>query len=157
MRGVLWIVHVLSPFNTTAAAGKHLRQRIDVVSIAVGHVTAEQNDGMVEHRTVAIGHVSEALDKLRENPRVIILDESQIGNSLRKSTPMRRRVESFADSEILINAHAGFLDHSHRCHIGPIRLKSQCHHFELNIQMFVEVLRRAKRRIRHQACGSGLP
>ena len=122
MRGVLWIVQVLSSLETAAFANEHLRQRIDVVSVAVGHVTAEQNDRMVEHRTVAIGHVLEALGKLRENCSVIVLDESQVGHSFRKSSPVGCRVKGFADSEVLINPHAGFFDHPHRCHIRPIRL-----------------------------------
>src|SRR3989442_14832004 len=103
MRRVLWIVQVLSALDTAAAANQHLRKRIGVVSIAVGHVTSEQNDRMVEHRTVAIGHALEALGKLRENRGVIILDEPEVGNSFRKSPPVGRGVEGFADSEVLVN------------------------------------------------------
>ena len=57
-------------------------------------------------------------------------------------------MEGFADSQVLVNPHAGFLDHPHRYHIGPIRLPGQREHFELNIEMFTEIFRGAERRIR---------
>src|SRR5262249_10986524 len=97
MRRVLWIVHVLSSFDTAATANQHLRKRIGVVRVAVGHVAAEQNDGMVKYRTVAIGHVLEALGEFRENRGVIVLDESEVRNTFRISTPMRSGVERLAD------------------------------------------------------------
>jgi len=81
MRRVLWIVHVLPSLDTAATANQHLRKRIGVVRVAVGHVASEQNEGVVEHRPVAIRHVLEALGKLRENRRVEILDKSEVRNA----------------------------------------------------------------------------
>ena len=102
MRRVLFVVQVLPTLDTAgAAADDHLRKRIGIVSVAVGHVAAEQNDRMVEHRAVAIRHVLEALDKLRENLGVIFLDEPQVRNAFRESAPVRRRVEGFADPQVL--------------------------------------------------------
>ena len=52
---------------------------------------------------------------------------------------------------LLIDPHAGFLDHPHRRHIRPIRLPGQRDHFELNSEMLAEVVRRANRCIRQIA------
>ena len=61
--------------DAAATANQHLRKRIGIVSVAVGHVAPEQSDRMVEHRTIAVGHALEALGKFREHRGVIVLDE----------------------------------------------------------------------------------
>src|SRR5688572_17924193 len=102
MRRVRRIAQVLSSLDAAAMAEQNLGQRIVVVGVAVGHVTAEQNDRMIQQRAVAIGYSLEALGKLRKNRRVIVLDQPQVGNTFRKSSPMRRGVEGLADPKVLV-------------------------------------------------------
>ena len=52
------------------------------------------------------------------------------------------------DAQVRVSPHAGFLDHPHRRHIGPIRLPGQRDHLELNVEKLAEIVRRAERRIR---------
>ena len=148
MRRVLLVVQVLVALDAAATADQRLRQRIVVVRVAVGHVAAEQNDRMVEHRSVAFLHVLEALHELREHRGVVVLDEPQVGDAFRESAPVRRRVEGLVDSQVRVRPHAGFLDHLHRRHSGPIRLPGQREHFELHADELAEILRRPKRRAR---------
>ena len=148
VRRVLRIVQVLATLDAATTADQRLRQRIVVVGVAVGHVAAEQDDRMVEHRPVAVGHLVEALDELREHRGVVVLDEPQVGDAFRESTPVRGRVERFVDAQVRVGPHAGFLDHLHRGHSGPIRLPGQGDHLELNVEELTEILRRTERRTR---------
>ena len=54
------------------------------MGVAVGHVAAEQDDRLVEKRTVAVGRVLEALRKLGEDSRVIVLDQPEVCDALRR-------------------------------------------------------------------------
>ena len=45
--------------------------------VAVAHVAAVEQDAVVEHRAVAVGHLSEPGEELREHVGVIRLDLDQ--------------------------------------------------------------------------------
>ena len=95
-------------------------------------------------------HLLEALDEPGEDLGVVVLDLPQVGDAVREPAPVRGRVERLVDVQVRIGPHAGFLDHLHRGHPGPVGLPGQRDHLELHVEQLAEVLRRTERRARQR-------
>ena len=125
------------------------RQRIVVVTIAVAHVAAEQNRGMIEHRSIRFLYRHELLDESGKYFGVVLLDLHQLVLFLRIVAVMGQRVECFGNVEIRVRTHAGFAIHRERDDAGDIRLEGEGHQIEHQLEMLGNVVGRADRRVRN--------
>src|SRR6185295_12738613 len=100
---VLRILQVLAAFDLAVrVAEDRRRQRIVVVLVAVGHVAAEQDRRVIEHRAVRLRRLCEPLDELREHQRVVRLDLHQLVHLRRVVAVMRQRMEALGDAEVRV-------------------------------------------------------
>src|SRR5579883_2090307 len=155
VRRVLREMQVLAALDAAALADDDLRDRILVVPVAVRHVAAEEDDGVVEHRAVALLHRLQALRELRHAGRVVGLDAHELLERLLLLAMMRQRMEGLGDVHHAVDAHRGLSGEAQRRHARLVRLPRERHHLELQVEQLREVIRRAERRMRQIAEGRG--
>ena len=67
---------------------QHVRQRAVVVTVAVAHVTAKENRGVIEHGTVRLLRGLQLLNESCEHFRVVLLNLDQLVHFLSIVTVM---------------------------------------------------------------------
>src|SRR5262249_19406688 len=82
-----------------------------VMRVAVAHVTAKQNDRMIQHGPVAIGHLREFRQEFREDLRVVDLNLSERYEFGLKVLVMRYRMERIGNTDMRICSIRRFLGH----------------------------------------------
>ena len=125
------------------------RQRIVVVLVAVAHVAAEEDRGVIQHRAVAFLRLDSFLMKSANISRVVLLNLHQLVHLLRIVPVMRQRMERLGDAQVRVGAHARFVIHRERDDARDVRLEREGHEVEHQFEMLGDVIRRADRRIRN--------
>ena len=93
------------------AAHDHRRQRELVVRVAVAHVASVQQDRVIQHRAVAVGHVGKLADELRERLAVVGLDLDQLLLPGLVVLMVRERMECVRHADVVVGDVAPLASH----------------------------------------------
>ena len=113
---VIGVTHVRTPVQRTGAAANHGIRDVEMaVLIAVAHVAAEEQDRVVEHRAIAVGHLGKLADELREHARVVGLHAREAVELCGVPLVMRERVERVGHADV-VERHVADFGFHHEAH-----------------------------------------
>src|SRR5262245_32603842 len=121
--------------RTGAAPEDEIRQRKMIMEVAIAHIAAEEDDGMVEESSVSVRRRSKLTDKLRKQPKVVNLNLHIFLDRFSQVLMVRNFVMSVGHAKVGIRPIAGFArDHIRRYagDVRPIREDQQVvHHLDV--------------------------
>ena len=117
----------------------HGRQRVVIVVVAVRHVGAVQQYGVVEQRIFAIRNFCQLVHEARNHRAVPGLQLRQFGEVGLGIVVMRQRMECIRNADVGIGLVADFGRHHERHHAGHVGLVGQRDHVEHQIDTFIEI------------------
>ncbi len=142
----------LQPAATAAHHGR--RQREMIVQVAVAHVAAEQDHGLIQHGALAVGHRLQLLHEGCEHTGVEHLHLREAVHLLLIVAMVREGMKCVLDPDESIRLVADLSRHHEGHDARQVRLQGKCHHVEHEPHVLVEAHRCRRGRIRQLRSGN---